>query len=133
MTTACCLEIGLSDNCFELTAMRRFRDKGLAHMPGGKSEIARYYDIAPRILQEIRRLGESHRLISFYVTHILPSVILAHLGFYRVTHALYNDLMRRLERRYLQVCHPHALTFCFAQSEEMPCHRKCRGAEKFSR
>ena len=102
MTTACCLEIGLSDNCFELTTMRRFRDEGLAHMPGGWNEIARYYESAPKILKEMRRLGDSHRLISFYMTHILPSAILAHLGFYRFTHALYADLMRRLERRYLR-------------------------------
>jgi hypothetical protein len=101
MTTACCGEIGLADNCFELTAMRRFRDEGLARMPGGGSEIARYYEVAPEILAEMRRLGESGRLIPFYVTHILPSAILAQFRFYRLTRCLYNDLMHRLERRYL--------------------------------
>jgi hypothetical protein len=99
-TTACCERIGLADDCFELMALRRFRDEGLVPLLGGEAEIAHYYDCAPKILAEMTRVGELDALIPLYLTHILPSAILARFGFYRLTHALYRDLMYRLEHRY---------------------------------
>ena len=35
ITSACCKALGLADDCFELRALRRYRDDVLAHEPGG--------------------------------------------------------------------------------------------------
>lgn len=101
LTTACCDVIGLDDDCFELKTLRAFRDGALPRLPGGAADIARYYEIAPRIVGEIGRRGDRGRLARFYVTHILPSVFLVKLGAYRAARGVYTDMMKRLERRYL--------------------------------
>src|SRR6476646_10620356 len=36
LTTACCEVLGLSDDCFELRTLRRYRDRVLIAMPGGQ-------------------------------------------------------------------------------------------------
>src|SRR3954470_9525489 len=43
ITTACCELLGLPDNCFELRLLRRYRDRVLARLPGGREKIALYY------------------------------------------------------------------------------------------
>jgi hypothetical protein len=98
ITAACCTLVGLSDDCFELTALRRFRDRDLAAMPGGAEDIALYYRTAPAILDAMR--GDERRLLALYFTHILPSALAASLGLKRFTRWLYTDMMWRLARRY---------------------------------
>lgn len=102
ITAACCETIGLDDDCFELKALRRFRDDVLARLEGGTAEIATYYRVAPAILDEMARRGERDRLLAFYFSHVLPSAALAGLGAVRLTRSLYRDMMRRLAARYLQ-------------------------------
>ena len=96
LTTACCELIGLPDDCFELTTLRRFRDKALARMPGGTRDIALYYVLAPAILDTLRREGRQHELMRLYFSHILPCVLLAWLGFAGPTRRLYRGMMERL-------------------------------------
>jgi hypothetical protein len=104
LTTACCELIGLDDDCFELRTLRAFRDGPLAAMPGGREDVALYYQLAPMILAEISRRGDSRRLSRLYATHILPSALAARLGFNQIARILYTDMMRRLEGRYLGLC-----------------------------
>lgn len=104
-TEASCNWVGLSDDCFELSALRRFRDGPLAAAPGGAEDIARYYRNAPLILDEMYRRNEDHRLVRLYATGILPSALAAHLGFNRIAYATYRRMMQRLETRYLS-CGP---------------------------
>lgn len=101
LTTACCGLVGLDDDCFELTALRAFRDRVMAPTERGRREIARYYEIAPLILAEMRRRGEERRLLGLYFTHILPAAVLARLGFTRPPWRLYAGMTRRLMARYL--------------------------------
>ncbi len=100
VTTACCTLIGLDDDCFELAALRRFRDRVLIRMPGGPADIALYYRTAPAILAEIVRRGEERYLLAVYFTHILPSAVAASLGLEKFPRWLYGSMMRRLLRRY---------------------------------
>lgn len=101
LTTACCDLIGLSDDCFELRALRRFRDEVLAGFPQGEGEIAFYYEAAPLILARMKAAGAERSLLGYYVTHILPCALMARAGLGRPTYWLYRDLMWRLCRRYL--------------------------------
>jgi hypothetical protein len=103
LTTACCELVGLPDDCFELTVLRRFRDKALARMPGGTRDIALYYMLAPAMLQALQRQGRQRALMRLYFSHILPCVLLAWLGFAWPTRRLYRAMMGRLYRTILPV------------------------------
>jgi hypothetical protein len=100
LTTACCELVGLNDDCFELTALRRFRDGVMMADAAGRRDVARYYETSPDILAEMRRRGETERLRSLYFGSILPCAILATLGLERPTRRLYSRMMRRLAARY---------------------------------
>lgn len=56
ITTAVCDSFGKADDCYELTAFRNFRDKWLANQSDGKSLIAEYYAVAPKIVAKINQL-----------------------------------------------------------------------------
>lgn len=96
LTTACCGLIGLPDDCFELTTLRRFRDDIMMATADGRADVARYYAEAPRIVAAIRRRGEERILLRLYLTHILPSALAARLGLRRTARRLYTNMMHRL-------------------------------------
>lgn len=100
LTTACCEIVGLADDCFELTALRRFRDRVMAADASGRRDIELYYERAPRLLAEMSRRGEAGYLRALYFGTILPCALLATLGLSRPTRWLYTRMMRRLEARY---------------------------------
>ena len=50
ITTAVCQCFGKSDDCYELTMFRRFRDDWLMQQSDGKALIAEYYATAPAIV-----------------------------------------------------------------------------------
>jgi hypothetical protein len=101
LTTACVNYAGLADDCFELSALRRFRDNVLLRMSGGPDDIALYYSCAPRIVQRMLAGSEPSRdLARLYALYILPSSIAAHLGLARVARRIYTRMMRDLADRY---------------------------------
>ncbi len=104
ITSACCEAVGLADDCFELRALRRYRDEVLAKRPGGAAEIGVYYALAPLILARLPREGRKHVLLSLYARYILPCALAAALGL--------NTLAYRLYARML-----HELTSAFAPEE----------------
>lgn len=54
LTTACAEARGLSDDCEELTILRRYRDDYLKNRPGGAEEIRQYYAVAPQIVCRVK-------------------------------------------------------------------------------
>lgn len=55
ITTAVCEEYRRPDNCYELTAFRKFRDGWLSEQPDGAELIRRYYNTAPAIVGLINK------------------------------------------------------------------------------
>lgn len=55
ITTATCEEYGKPDDCYELTMFRSFRDNWLLSQPDGKELIDRYYNTAPKIVEQINQ------------------------------------------------------------------------------
>ena len=55
LTSACCQHKGLPDYCFELTALRNFRDNYLMNSADGERLISEYYSIAPVLVEKINR------------------------------------------------------------------------------
>ncbi|HZS64840.1 MAG TPA: CFI-box-CTERM domain-containing protein [Xanthobacteraceae bacterium] len=101
LTSACAGRIGLADDCFELSVLRRFRDNVLAQMPGGADDIALYYRHAPEIVARIARsAAPSDELARLYARYILPSALAAWLGFDRTARRIYSAMMRDLAARY---------------------------------
>lgn len=97
LTSACCAVIGLTDDCWELTTLRRFRDGYMSSFEAGRADIARYYAEAPAIAQRLISSPAGHRtLLRLYWTTILPAVALARLGLNRTAYALYRRMMLRL-------------------------------------
>ncbi|SHH23804.1 CFI-box-CTERM domain-containing protein [Clostridium grantii] len=57
ITTAVCEYFNKSDDCYELTTLRQFRDEWLCYQPEGKKLITEYYDIAPMIVNKLQELS----------------------------------------------------------------------------
>jgi hypothetical protein len=96
ITSACCEALGLTDHCFELRALRRYRDEVLAKRPGGTEDILAYYRLAPLILARIPDAMRVRLLRTLYARYILPSAIAATFGFNALAYRLYAMMMREL-------------------------------------
>lgn len=104
VTSATCGYLGLTDDCWELTQLRSFRDNYLLKLPKGSSLVDRYYDNAPKLLEVINRdKNKSSILLSLYFKDILPSAILAKLKLNKIALWRYKAMMQRLEKRYLSL------------------------------
>ena len=101
ITTACCEVLGLGDNCFELRALRRYRDRVLAKRPGGAASIALYYELAPLILARLPDGARAPRLRSVYARYILPSALATQLGLDAVAYRLYVRMLEGLARNFV--------------------------------
>jgi len=106
MTSACCELLGLGDDCFELAALRRYRDQVLATMPGGREAIAAYYRVAPAILERMAKTGRHSQLLPIYARFILPSAIAARLGLDRLAFRLYARMMSDLTGEFAPELRP---------------------------
>jgi hypothetical protein len=96
-TTAACEAVGLPDDCFELTMLRRLRDRHMAMTTEGRAEIAHYYAAAPAILDTLRRRPDARlRLVRLYAFVIVPCALLVRLGTLAAAHRLYRRAFRRL-------------------------------------
>lgn len=100
LTTTCCKAIGLEDNCFELTVLRRFRDTYLAKQPGGLELIELYYQHAPQIAKRLEAEQDRKKLCALYTHGILPCVLLAYLGMNRYAKRHYIRCMVNLMQIY---------------------------------
>lgn len=73
LTTAACREMGEADDGPTLRSFRCFRDNVLAMSPAGREIIARYYRLAPRIVEGIdRRVDAPILWRRMYVKRLLP-------------------------------------------------------------
>ena len=96
-TTAACETVGLPDHCFELTMLRRLRDKHMAVTAEGRAEIALYYTAAPAILDALRRRPDARlRLVRLYAFVVLPCALLVRFGTLAAAHRFYRRAFRRL-------------------------------------
>lgn len=101
LTTACCEAYEKPDDCYELEALRAFRDDWLRHQPGGAEAIAAYRVVAPKICAALARdPRRGFQLARIYWGTIVPCLALIRLGLRRPAYALYRRLVLRLTTRY---------------------------------
>ena len=100
ITTACVEAAGLPDNCTELETMRYFRDGYLAKSDEGKRMIEEYYEIAPRIVEKIKREENSDEVFSGIFNDIRKTVSLIKIGDLETATVQYNAMMLRLKGNF---------------------------------
>lgn len=54
ITTACVEYFGLTDNCYQLQTLRRFRDEYMVVEKGRRHMVLNYYDIAPKVVEKLK-------------------------------------------------------------------------------
>lgn len=103
ITTAVCQFEGRPDDCTELTALRAFRDGWLSESEGGAELIEQYYALAPSIVACIDYcddpVGRYAELRTRWLTPCLQAVS---DGRSEDCRAIYTDMVRTLQARYLQ-------------------------------
>ncbi|MCP2729229.1 eCIS core domain-containing protein [Limnofasciculus baicalensis] len=63
LTTACVEYLGLSDDCEELTTLRRFRDTYLLSKSNGKDLVELYYEHSPKIVAAIHEQENKEEIL----------------------------------------------------------------------
>jgi len=99
LTTAVCGCIGLSDDCWELITLRKFRDNYLMKTQAGRRQVEEYYAIAPIIVNRINAKNNSKFLyLLMYWRYVLPSAILVKIGCRKQAHSIYYSLVKWAKR-----------------------------------
>lgn len=82
----------MPDDCYELTVLRNFRDSYLTSIEGGKAEIGAYYDTAPSIVDNIKKMPNSQDIFEkIYQELVLPCVNFIEEGKNQEAHKLYRS------------------------------------------
>ncbi len=104
LTSACIEAKGLSDDCYELTVLRNFRDHYLAKQECGKCEIDHYYYVAPAIVEKIKDLDSAHNIFDrIYLELVAPCVKMVERADFEGAHNLYRSYVQMLEKQYINV------------------------------
>lgn len=99
VTTACIKAKGLSANCYELEALRQFRDDWVKKHENGLEEIGIYYEIAPKIVDKINGLANSSEIYEkIYNEVVCTCVQLIEAGQDKEAYCLYKNAAYELKR-----------------------------------
>lgn len=102
ITTAVCDSFGKPDDCFELTAFRKFRDTWLVSQPDGKNLIAEYYSIAPKIVANINHLVDAPQIYkNIWQKYLAPCLNFINIGDNLSCKQKYVEMVRELKKSYL--------------------------------
>lgn len=105
ITTATCRGMGLSDDCWELRLLRRFRDEVLLARPEGRAEVREYYAIAPLIVAAIDRLDNADAIYrDILARHLTPAVTAVAAGAHGDAYRLYRRMVAELYTRFVSQC-----------------------------
>jgi len=95
ITTATCLSLNKSDDCYELNTFRRFRDEWLLKNKEGQELIKEYYQIAPEIVNKINELPNKEEIYEdIWRSYLSRCLNLIETGNFEEAKALYIELVR---------------------------------------
>lgn len=101
LTSACVDALGMEDDCYELTMLRNFRDGWLTAQDSGKSDISRYYELAPQVVESINKLANSKEIYSdIYKKLVKPCVKMIEEKRMNDTWNHYKEYSERLFSKY---------------------------------
>ena len=102
ITTAVCESLGRADDCYELNLLRNYRDTYLSSREGGKQIVEEYYDIAPTIVNRIRRQENASEVFQgIWNDYLQPCVKMIEQDQMDRCQKCYTDMVRDLQKKYL--------------------------------
>jgi hypothetical protein len=102
LTTACCEQRGLPDDCHELTMLRKFRDEYVLGLPEGENIVADYYKTAPHIVEAISARDDAGKIWDrLYRGFIAPCVYFVEHGDNESAYVIYSSMVKRLKVEHL--------------------------------
>ena len=102
ITTAVCDSLGRPDDCYELNLLRNYRDTYLSAKEEGKVIVEEYYDIAPTIVNRIRRQENADELFQgIWDDYLQPCVKMIEEEQMEECQECYTNMVRDLQKKYL--------------------------------
>lgn len=94
ITTAACEYYGKTDDCYELTVLRHFRDEWLVKQPQGLALVSKYYENAPNLVELIKQ-SEDYNSICLEIMNkgINPCIELINSGKFEECQTLYIEMV----------------------------------------
>ncbi len=101
ITTAVCETFGRTDDCYELTLLRDYRDTYLASVPDGEKMIQEYYDVAPSIVKHINQKEDSKDIYrSIWSEYLKPCIDMIEEGRMEECRIHYQEMVETLRGKY---------------------------------
>jgi hypothetical protein len=100
ITSACCINKGLKDNCYELQVLRRFRDTYVAFTEKGVMLINEYYAVAPLIVNAINKREDANEIYSGIYCNVKSAVSLIESEMYSSAFELYCNIVNDLKMEF---------------------------------
>ena len=101
LTSACVDYYKKSDDCYELTTLRKLRDEHLAYMDGGKELISQYYETAPKIVQKIDKSDKRESYYKYIYEQILKCIDFYKESNYFKSVDTYKEMVEYLKKELL--------------------------------
>ena len=102
ITTAVCRSMNKPDDCYELNALRAYRDGYLSETEEGRRIVEEYYNIAPTIVKRIdREAGADDIYRGIWEEYLSPCIRLIEDDKKEECKELYVTMVRSLEKKYL--------------------------------
>ena len=102
ITSAVCRTQGKGDDCYELTAFRRFRDQVMLTSEEGRALVEAYYRLAPAIVTTVRLCQDEEAVYGrVYRDYLLPCLHLLESGDEMGCRDMYVEMVRHMEKTYL--------------------------------
>ncbi len=104
ITTAVCDSLGRTDDCYELSTLRAFRDEYMLYHMSGKELVKEYYDMAPDIVMRINQHKTADMIYqNIYKQYIQPCISLIEQNEYDKCEKLYIEMVDTLRNQYVGV------------------------------
>jgi hypothetical protein len=101
ITTAVCETRQMSDNCYELTAMRNFRDTYMQQTKERQGRVEEYYSTAPAIVAMINmQQGCEEKYRSIWEKYLRPCIIDIEKNRLKQCEKRYTRMVRKLKKEY---------------------------------
>lgn len=103
ITTAVCETFGKSDDCYELTLLRKYRDTYLAEQEHGSELIREYYDLAPTIVKHINQNKNRSEIYEYiWRRYLNPCISMIEANENEECRELYSRMVRELQKEYFK-------------------------------
>lgn len=103
VTAAVCEWQGKPDDCYELTVLRRYRDRYLMRFGEGRELVEEYYDTAPYLVQVLNMQPDVSEIYGkVYRRFLSPCIRCIEEKNYEGCKHIYVDMVRSLKKKYIE-------------------------------